>query len=114
MANSGLRGPYALDSKSISNNVTVKSPGAYALGKTNASGGLDISRIGRSDVDVGQRLGNYVGEYHDFKFGYYDSPKAAFLKECHLYHDFAPPDNDIHPDRPKGDKSKCPRCNIFD
>ena len=33
MANSGLRGPYALDSKSISNNVTVKSPGAYALGK---------------------------------------------------------------------------------
>lgn len=114
MANSGLRGPYALDSKSISTYVTVKSAGAYALGEVNASGGLDISRVGRSDTDVANRLGQQIGDYASFKFEYYASPKAAFLKECELFHTFSPPGNHIHPDRPKNADWKCPHCNVFD
>jgi hypothetical protein len=42
--------------------------------------------------------------------------KAAFEKECHLFHDFGETslDNKIHPARPSGSNWKCPRCRILD
>jgi len=114
MANTGLNGPYKLDADTISKVVTKTSAGAYALGKSNSNGGLTVHRIGRSDGDVADRLGDYIGQYAEFKFDYFSSAKAAFEKECNLYHDFNPPDNDIHPDRPDGTELKCPRCKALD
>ena len=70
--------------------------------------------MGRSDKDLNDRLKDHIGEYGRFKFEYYGSAKAAFEKECHLYHDFTPQDNKIHPDRPDGSNWKCPVCDIFD
>ncbi len=113
MANSGLAGPFPLDSDAISKYVTKESPGAYALGDMKHDGLFHIERVGRSDVDVADRLADHIGLYPQFKFGYFASPKAAFEKECHLYHDFSPPDNHIHPDRPNGSDWKCPRCWVF-
>lgn len=114
MANTGLKGPYPLTNKEIDDKVTRTSAGAYALGRTDEEGAFLIKRIGRSDDDVNRRLHDHVGDYKKFKFGYYDSSKAAFEKECNLYHDFKPPDNPIHPARPSGTNWKCPRCNLFD
>ncbi len=113
MASTGLKGPHALTKESIDANVTATSPGAYALGKTK-EGTFYISYVGRSDGDVNDRLKDHVGKYSQFKFGYFSSPKAAFEKECHLYHDFSPPANDVHPARPSGSGWVCPACTIFD
>jgi hypothetical protein len=55
-----------------------------------------------------------VGKYKRFKYGYASSAKAAFEKECKLYHDFEPRDNEVHPARPAGTNWECPRCPIFD
>jgi hypothetical protein len=112
MPNSGLRGPFPLSNTSIDNNVTYRAPGAYALGNSQADG-FHISYVGRSDTDVNDRLKKHVGHYVQFKYEYCSSPKAAFEKECNLYHDFTPPDNIIHPDRPAGSDWKCPRCYTF-
>jgi hypothetical protein len=113
MATSGLSGPHALTNKGIDDAVTQTSAGAYALGRSD-SNTFYISYVGRSDSDLNARLKNHVGNYTQFKFGYLGSPKAAFEKECNLYHDFNPPDNSIHPDRPKNSGWKCPRCKVFD
>jgi hypothetical protein len=111
----GLGGPYSLTTTGIDGAVQSISAGAYALGKMNDSGIFVIHRVGRSDTDVGKRLKDYVKDwYPEFLFGYLNSAKAAFEKECHLYHDFSPPDNFVHPDRPDGSNWKCPRCTIYD
>ncbi len=112
MPSSGLKGPYNLTTEVIDASVTLKSAGAYALGKTKADG-FYISYVGRSDDNVNKRLKDWVKAYPEFKFEYCPSPKAAFEKECNLYHDFEPPDNTIHPDRPDNSNWQCPRCNIF-
>ena len=113
MPNSGLSGPYSLTKQSIDKNVTRTSPGAYALGKTSANT-FHISYVGRSDDDVADRLQDHVGNYDQFKYGYFDSAKAAFEKECRLYHDFDPPDNKVHPARPQNANWMCPVCTLFD
>ena len=114
MTSSGLRGSYSLTKEGINQSVTRTSAGAYALGVTNEENAFFISRVGRSDDDVNRRLHDYVGDYKKFKFEYYSSAKAAFEKECNLYHDFDPPDNTIHPDRPNNSTWKCPRCDVYD
>jgi len=113
MASTGLKGSYPLTEKGISDAVQFKHPGAYALGAKRGDT-FYISRVGRSDGDVAARLRQYIGKYAQFKFAYFPSAKAAFEKECHLYHDFDPPDNNIHPDRPNGANWTCPRCYLFD
>jgi hypothetical protein len=119
MPTSGLYGPYELTTQNIDAVVRGIGPGAYLLGRLNASGDSFIADYaGRSDDDLNDRLKDWVGgKYPQFKYGFYDSPKAAFEKECHLFHDFGGTttlDNDIHPARPKGTDWKCPRCNVFD
>lgn len=46
-----------------------------------------------------------------------EEAKAAFEKECALYHDFGGPqgqlDNEVHPARPEGTDWQCPRCDVF-
>ena len=113
MASSGLHGPYSLTTNTIDTVVKSTSPGAYALGKSRDNT-FYISYVGRSDVNVNNRLRDHVGDYDQFKYAYFSSEKAAFEKECRLYHDIEPPGNDVHPARPRGKNWKCPVCTIFD
>lgn len=113
MPTTGLSGPFSLTSTGVQTAVTQKSPGAYALGRT-ANNVFEVHYVGRSDEDVATRLQDHVTKwYPQFKCGYLSSPKAAFDKECNLYHDFNPPDNKVHPARPQNANWKCPRCPIF-
>jgi hypothetical protein len=41
------------------------------------------------------------------------SSQTAFERECDLFHDFSPPGNRLHPDRPRGTRWRCHRCEIF-
>lgn len=118
MASTGLKGSYTLTTASIDDYVTRISPGTYVLGRT-GNDSFTVEYIGRSDSDVNARLKQWVGKgYPGFKFGYFDSPKAAFEKECNIYHDFGGPsgklDNDKHPQRPMGSNWQCPVCDIFE
>lgn len=116
MASLNMNGPYDLTSQEIDKVITKTSAGNYALGKMNGESFI-VSYVGRSDSDVNSRLKQHVGKYSKFKYSYATSPKAAFEKECHNYHDFGESqklDNKIHPDRPKDSNWKCPVCSIFD
>jgi hypothetical protein len=123
MPSTGLGRSYSLDNDTIDVVVTKKSAGAYVLGhiktekkKEKESKTYIVEYVGRSDDDVNGRLKDWVGKYSRFKFGYYDSPKAAFKKEYGIYHDFgekATLDNDKHPERRKNKNWKCPLCKIF-
>jgi hypothetical protein len=116
MPSTGLDGPYLLTAETIDDVVTQTSPGTYALDRSDDNV-FTVHRVGRSDSDLNARLKNYVGgKYKYFKFGYSMSARAAFNKECTMYHDFNPPDNAIHPDRPDGTNWKCPDsgCDVLD
>jgi len=119
MANTGLKGPFLLTEDGIDNEVTRVSPGAYVLGYLNGNKTFIVCYVGRSDDDLNKRLKKWVGRknYKRFKYAYFSSPKAAFEKECRLYHDFGGKgklDNDIHPARPENTNWECPVCTIFD
>jgi hypothetical protein len=120
MATSGLHGPGELTEDDIDEIVLGVGPGAYVLGRKTSSG-FYIDYVGRSDTDLNDRLKKWVGtKYTHFKYGFYDTAEAAFLKECHLYHDWgggtANLDNKVHPARPKGSNAKCPidGCDVLD
>lgn len=118
MASLDMNGSFAFDNDTIDKQVTKKSAGNYALGYVNEEGTFIVQYVGRSDSDVNSRIKSHLSEkYLRFKYSYATSPKAAFEKECHNYHDFGGPkgslDNTIHPDRPKDSGWKCPVCNIF-
>lgn len=113
MPKTGLMGPYQLTFDGISSAVTRRSAGVYALGHTGADGRFHVQHIGRSDTDVREKLRSCIGSNTTFKYGYFATSRGAFEKECDLYHDFSPPGNRIHPDRPKGSSLECPRCRFF-
>jgi hypothetical protein len=115
MTTTGLNGPYKLDNKTIDEKVTKKSAGAYALGSLGEKKGFIPEYVGRSDDNINDRLKKWVDKgYTHFKFKYYGSPKAAFEKECNLYHDWKKQlDNKQHPDRPDDANWQCPRCDTF-
>ena len=114
MSSTGWPESFTLNKDTISSVVTRVSPGAYALGTLNGDT-FYVAYVGRSDGDLAQRLKFWVGRYTHFKAGYSESPRAAFIKECNLYHDFGEHelDNKVHPDRPENSSWKCPRCKIF-
>lgn len=115
MPSTGLTGPYALTEKNIDANVNA-SIGAYALGYVNSDDVFIVKYVGRSDDDLNGRLKDWIGSYKSFKYGHFNTKKAAFEKECHMYHDFRGLDNDIHPARPKGLDYDCPvsDCDALD
>ena len=115
MPSLGMNGPFRLDTQTIDTKVTRTSPGNYALGEKNEKGTFLVCYVGRSDSDVRLRLKSWIGNTRSplFKFSYADSPKAAFEKECHNFHDFNFGNFQNHPDRPNGTNWICPRCNIF-
>ena len=112
-----MEGPYKLTDTVIDREVTKTSPGNYGLGHTNDGGGFTVKYVGRSDVDVNDRLKDWVGSYKEFKFSCAGTPKAAFEKECRNYHDFGGReklDNEQHPARPSGTGWTCPVCTILE
>lgn len=118
MASTNLTGPYSLDDKTINDVITRVSPGTYVLGYIDTNNAFIVEYVGRSDSNVNERLHNWVDKgYQKFKFGYFDSPKAAFERECTIYHDFGGAsnklDNKSHPDRPNNTNWQCPKCDIF-
>jgi len=111
MASSGLRGPFILTGGTIDAVVKQTSAGAYALGWTDEKNVFHIQYVGRADDDVKKSIKDWLPTpYAQFKFEYYPSAKAAYFKECELYHDFSPPDSTIHPAALKGSSLACPRC----
>lgn len=116
MANTGLKGPFWLSSDVIDEVIQLTSAGTYVLGYKNSEDAFIVEYVGRSDSDINGRLKSWVGKngYKRFKFDYFRSPKAAFEKECTIYHDFKNLDNEIHPQRPKDASWQCPVCNVFD
>jgi hypothetical protein len=111
MPSSGLEGPFPLTTIGVDSAVKYASPGAYALGQTDNAGTFHVHYVGRADDDVAGRLQQHVPRwYPQFKYGYFQTAKAAFDKECALYHDFNPPDNQIHPAKPANTNCKCPVC----
>ena len=120
MATLNMRGPYTLNTETIDKTVTTKSPGNYALGKTDTKDDTFIVEyVGRADDDLIPRLKKHAAEakYTEFKYSYAASVKDAFEKECRNYHAFGGSEklgNKYHPDRPEGKKYPCPVCDIFD
>jgi len=116
MASLGMEGPYIFTSSEIDRVVIITSPGNYALEYSNDT--FAVHYVGRSDGNVNLELkARLPSKYKHFKYSYATSPKAAFEKECHNYHDFGGSeklDNEIHPSRPAGSNWKCPVCTIFD
>ena len=113
MTKTGLSGPYRLNFDSIDGLVTRKSAGVYALGHADAAGRFCVNHIGRADADLRARLLDTIGSEALFKYGYYSCTRAAFEKECELFHDINPAGNRVHPGRPRGTRWECPRCRIF-
>ena len=113
MTKTGLQGPYPLSFDAIDAAVRSRSAGVYALGHADAQGRFCINHVGRSDSDLRSRLLDCIGSERLFKYGYSASAQTAFEKECQLFHDFSPPGNRLHPDRPKGTMWSCPRCRMF-
>ena len=111
MATTGLHGPHLLTEKEIDAAVRGTGPGAYALGRQ-VEGTFYVDYVGRSDGDLNARLKQWAAsKYIYFKYGFYDTAKAAFEKECRMFHDFggtAKLDNKVHPARPEGTNLKCP------
>lgn len=118
MASTGLDGPYKLDAATITKQVSKTSAGAYALGRLENQT-FYVDYVGRSDTDIVKRLNDHArdAKYPQFKFSYFSSAKAAFEKECALFHDFGGTktlDNDVHPARPANSGWSCPACTVFD
>ncbi len=113
MATLDMNGPWPLTNEGIDGAITRTAPGNYALGTSEADGLLKVSYVGRSDSDLNKRLKEHIGTHLQFKASYASSIKEAFEKECRNWHDFNPPENKLHPDRPEGKDWKCPCCKVF-
>ena len=111
MASTGLGESYPLTAEKIDEKVEKKRIGVYVLGHMGEKSFI-VEYVGRSDDELNGRLHWWIGKgYPRFKFGYNRTVKAAFEKECTIYHDFGGKkklDNDIHPQRPKGENCPCP------
>jgi hypothetical protein len=110
-----MDGPHSLTASNVDSTVTETSPGVYLLG--HSSNGWRY--VGRSDDDVAGRLKQHAasGTYSYFWYEYATSPKAAFERECGIWHRHGGAtgglDNKNHPARPAGSAWKCPVCSIF-
>lgn len=110
MPQTGLFGPHSMGSDTINSVVSANGIGCYALGYI-SDGEFYVTRIGRSDKNLRNRLLSYGDKYPSFKYGFFDSVRACYEKECQLWHDFRPDDNPYHPDKPDGMTLSCPYPN---
>jgi hypothetical protein len=111
MVKSDLLGPFPLTQDSITEHVVEAdgqwSAGAFVLGRLEDRR-FFFRRTGRSDTDMTAKLADFIGQYDAFKFRTYASTRRAYEKECRLFHDFKPKDNDAHPEKPIGKHISCP------
>ena len=114
MPSTGLKGPFLLTAERVNITVASRLPGAYALGHTDDEGTFVVDTIGRSDNNLKKTLADQVDGRSQFKFEYFHSAKAAFEKECDLFHDFTMVLTQDHPTRLEGSYWKCPHCNALD
>ena len=111
-----MSGTNTLTAESIDKVITKKSAGNYAFGYVEDKT-FYVKYVGRSDVNLNDRIKHGIDNYKSFKFSYANSPEDAFEKECKNYHDFGEDkklDNEIHPQRPANTDYLCPICTIFD
>ena len=103
---------YILLNEKIEEIITNTSPGAFVLDMSSSQ--FKGLYVGRSDEDIKEQLKKHTNsKYKWFKFVYASTPKSAFENECKMWHDFEPPDNKGHPNRPSETDWKCPRCKEF-
>ena len=91
MANTGLSGPYRLTFDAIDAAVTQTRRACLRWGVRTTEGRFCVNHVGRSDADIKLSLRDFIGSDSLFKYGYLPSSEAAFLRECELFHDIAPP-----------------------
>ena len=97
-----MRGAYPLTKEEVAKHrSSLYLHGNYAFGHLNEKGEFVVSYVGRFDKG-GNRINHGVGRYTHFKISYAATEKEAVEKECRNYHDFTPPDNQIHPACPSG------------
>ena len=113
MTTTSLLGPFRLAYDEISSSVTRIAPGAFVLGHKGPDGRFYVDFVGRADKDIKTQLLGLIGSGTLFKYRVTPSAEQAFHMECELFHDFKPPGNRMHPDRPAGTKWECPRCRFF-
>lgn len=113
MSSTGLLGPFRLAYDDITNAIPRVAPGAFVLGHKGPDGRFYVDYVGRADRDIRDRLLQLIGSGNLFKYRCLTSMEAAFHAECDLFHDFQPPGNRMHPDRPAGTNFECPRCRFF-
>ena len=110
--NATFEGPWPFTEDNIKKHITKTSPGNYRLGSLNVKKkNLTVEYVGRSDVDVADRIADHLDEgYTHFRYLYATSAKDAFEQECYDYHRFQCAANKYHPDKPDGTNYKCPVC----
>lgn len=113
MATTGLLGPFRLAYDEINKAIPRVAPGVFMLGHKGPDGRFYVGYVGRADSDIRDRLLQLIGSGNLFKYRCSSTTEAAFHAECELFHDFQPPANRMHPDRPPGTNWECPRCRFF-
>lgn len=116
MATPEFKGPFLLTAEKVSIAVAASKawPGTYMLGHTDDDGTFVVETIGRSDSNVKETLKAHAGQYQRFAFQYCATAKAAFERECDLYHELMAERGDPHPTRLEGSYWKCPHCTFLD
>lgn len=99
-----MEGPYRLTGDQVTSWVPLPLPGVYLL----SDDGEEMLRVGRCHDHMAACLKGWVGWYRLFWFDYALSPRAAYQRECELYHQHAPRDNQSHPQAPSRTRWLCP------
>ncbi len=113
-----MLGSFTLSALKIDEIVTRSSPGNFALGYVENKI-FYVRYIGRADENLNATLKKWVNRRADcsrFKFSYAPSARAAFLKHCRIFHEFAKGSGlsvKDHPERPDDTDWQCPVCNVF-
>ena len=101
-------GPYSLDFETIDINVLSNSIGNYLICSLGKDGKYYVLYVGRSDVDLNDRLKDHVNEEQNYKYFFFKYAKSdvdAYNVECKCYHEYGENEklnNIYHPDKPNG------------
>jgi hypothetical protein len=111
---------YPLNSATVIDRVEDGAIGNFRLGNLDPrTDTVIIKYIGRSDggpdQDLKSRLLDHAARRRHgyFFFAYQSTVREAFEQECLDYHAYPDLANRIHPDRPSGEKWRCPKCNVL-
>lgn len=114
MVSLNMHGPFELTQNVIDKVIPNNVIGNYAYGHLDEKGTFVVQYVGRSDINLKERIGHGIGIYEYFKFSIANSPLDAYHKECINYHNFGGDqgllDNAIHPDKPDHGFGLCPIC----